>query len=277
MEPRSAIIDAAARLLREQGAAALTTRGVAEAAGVQPPTLYRLFGDKDGLIDAVAEHVMATYVAAKSEPIDADPVTDLRAAWRMHNDFGLANPELYALLNRRGPHSPATDGRDRGAPRPCPAAGDGGRAQGQRAARVGADPRRRPGTVLALLATPPEQRDPGLADAMLEAVLAAILTDSPGSAPAGPAAVAIQFATLIDELPALSDAERALLGEWVARAIAALSSRLRVSRSRTRRISAIRSGMYVRAAVTSAPSSAAVSASSSSSCASDNGSSATPQ
>jgi len=108
MDPRSAIIDAAARLLQEQGAAALTTRGVAEAAGVQPPTLYRLFGDKDGLIDAVAEHVMATYVAAKSAPIDPDPVTDLRAAWRMHNDFGLANPELYALLNRRGPNSPAT-------------------------------------------------------------------------------------------------------------------------------------------------------------------------
>ena len=55
------------------------------------------------------------------------------------------------------------------------------------------------------------------------AILAAILTDSPGAAPAGPAAVAIQFAALIDELPALSDAERALLGEWVARAIAALS------------------------------------------------------
>ena len=58
---------------------------------------------------------------------------------------------------------------------------------------------------------------------MLEAVLAAILTDAPASAPAGPAAVVIQFATLIDELPALSDAERALLGEWVARAIAAMS------------------------------------------------------
>ena len=57
---------------------------------------------------------------------------------------------------------------------------------------------------------------------MLEAVLAAILTDSPTSAPAGPAAVAIQFATLIDELPR-SEAERALLGEWVARAIAAMN------------------------------------------------------
>jgi hypothetical protein len=79
------------------------------------------------------------------------------------------------------------------------------------------------GTVLALLSTPPEQRDAGLADAMLEAVLAAILTDSPTARPAGPAAVAIQFATLIDELPALTDAERALLGEWVARTIAAMN------------------------------------------------------
>src|SRR6187200_2264797 len=105
---RSDIVGAAAALLHEKGARAVTTRGVAEAAGVQAPTIYRLFGDKDGLVDAVAEHVMATYVAAKSEPIDPDPVTDLRAAWRMHNDFGLANPELYALLNRRGPNSPAT-------------------------------------------------------------------------------------------------------------------------------------------------------------------------
>ena len=223
MDPRSAIIDAAARLLQEQGAAALTTRGVAEAAGVQPPTLYRLFGDKDGLIDAVAEHVMATYVAAKSEPIDSDPVTDLRAAWRMHNDFGLANPELYALLNRRGPSSPATMAGIavlRARVRRLATAGVL-RVSEERALELihaaGS------GTILALLSTAPEHRDPGLADAMLEAVLAAILTDAPAATPAGPAAVVIQFATLIDELPALSDAERVLLGEWIARAIAAMS------------------------------------------------------
>ena len=86
--------------MREQGARAVTTRGVADAAGVQAPTIYRLFGDKDGLIDAVAEHVMATYVATKTVAGDAgDPVAELRTGWRMHIDFGLANPELYALLN----------------------------------------------------------------------------------------------------------------------------------------------------------------------------------
>src|SRR5687768_5320162 len=96
---RTGIVEAAARLLQEQGARAVTTRGVAQAAGVQAPTIYRLFGDKDGLLDAVAEHVMATYVATKAvAAVDADPVADLRVGWRMHVDFALANPELHALL-----------------------------------------------------------------------------------------------------------------------------------------------------------------------------------
>ena len=35
------------------------------AAGVQPPTIYRLFGDKVGLLDAVTEHGFQTYLADK--------------------------------------------------------------------------------------------------------------------------------------------------------------------------------------------------------------------
>jgi hypothetical protein len=38
---RARIIDAAARLLQEQGPAAVTTHGVAQAAGVQAPAIYR--------------------------------------------------------------------------------------------------------------------------------------------------------------------------------------------------------------------------------------------
>jgi AcrR family transcriptional regulator len=56
---RSRIIDVAARLLPDEGPTAVTTRGVAEQAGVQAPMIYRLFGDKDGLLEAVAEHMMA--------------------------------------------------------------------------------------------------------------------------------------------------------------------------------------------------------------------------
>ncbi|MGF2047081.1 helix-turn-helix domain-containing protein, partial [Enterococcus gallinarum] len=53
---RERIIAAAADLLQDGGTAAVTTRAVAERASTQAPTIYRLFGDKDGLLDAVAEH-----------------------------------------------------------------------------------------------------------------------------------------------------------------------------------------------------------------------------
>jgi AcrR family transcriptional regulator len=114
-DTRSKIVDVAARLLQEQGPAAVTTRGVAEGAGVQAPAIYRLFGDKDGLLDAVAEHVMATYVSAKAATVqtasaqDIDPIEDLRAGWQTYIDFGIANPTLYALLSdpRRALRSPA--------------------------------------------------------------------------------------------------------------------------------------------------------------------------
>ena len=206
--------------MREQGARAVTTRGVAEAAGVQAPTIYRLFGDKDGLIDAVAEHVMATYVAAKTAASDdGDPVQDLRAAWRMHIEFGLANPELYALLNttRRSPATAAGIEILRGRVRRLATAGVLKVSERRALELIHAAGS---GTILALLASPPDERDAGLADAMLEAVLAAIVVTAPAPAPGGPPAVAVSFATIIPELPALSDAERALLTEWVARAIA---------------------------------------------------------
>src|ERR1700683_4250623 len=98
-ETRENLVEVAARLPREQGTAAVPPRAVAEAAGVQAPTIYRLFGDKDGLLDAVAEHVLAVYVADKSVAADSgDPIAILRAAWHTHVGFGLANAALFSLL-----------------------------------------------------------------------------------------------------------------------------------------------------------------------------------
>src|SRR5689334_10121996 len=95
---RASIVDSAARLLREHGADAVTTRAVAQAAGMQAPTIYRFFEDKEALLDAVAEHVLATYVSGKTVTEDADPIADLRAGWDAHIDFGLANAALFGLL-----------------------------------------------------------------------------------------------------------------------------------------------------------------------------------
>ena len=106
---RERIVGTAAELLTRGGREAVTTRAVATAAGVQPPTIYRLFGDKVGLLDAVTEHGFQAYLADKGVAT-ADPVADLRAGWDLHVGFGLANPGLYALMYgdpRPGAASPA--------------------------------------------------------------------------------------------------------------------------------------------------------------------------
>lgn len=229
---RTSVLAAAARLLREGGADAVTTRAVAQAAGVQAPTIYRLFGDKDGLVDAVAEHVMATYVAGKSVAAPAeegDAVAELRAGWAEHIRFGLANPELYALLaaHRRAASSPATiAGIEvlRTRLRRVAAAGllrvDESRAL-QMVHAAGH------GTILALLGQPEEDRDPGLAEAMLDAVLAAVLTVEPAVFDTRASTVAVTFATVLPDLPALSEAERALMAEWLTRSLPGLRDRER--------------------------------------------------
>jgi AcrR family transcriptional regulator len=219
---RAVIVEAAERLLREEGARAVTTRAVAHAAGVQAPTIYRLFGDKDGLIDAVAEHAMATFVAAKvAAGTDPDPVADLRSGWRMQIDFALVNAELYALLNApgRGDDSPAaTAGLEvlRARVHRLAAAGllrvDEERALAMiRAAGAG--------TIEVLLDTPVAERDPGLSDAMFDAVAAGILTAGPAAPDTTTSTVAVTFATVVPDLPALTDAERGLMTEWLSRSL----------------------------------------------------------
>ena len=226
-ETRDTIIEVAAQLLHAHGPTAVTTRGVAQAAGVQAPAIYRLFGDKDGLLDAVAEHVMATYVAAKAALTETasstggDPLADLRTGWDMHIEFGLANPALFGILNQSGRSTPS------------PATATGLEVLRARVHRVAAAGRLRvgerravelihaagTGTVQTLLAAPPAARDPHLADAMYEAVAAAILTDAPVPAATGPVAAAVAFRTIVPELTTLSDAERTLLSEWLDRSI----------------------------------------------------------
>ena len=220
---RARILEQARRLLGEGGASAVTTRAVASAAGVQPPTIYRLFGDKDGLVDALVEHVMAAYVDTKTATAGAagDPVADLRAGWRAHVEFGLANPELYRLLAaHRSPEASPASVRGievlRSRVRALATAGLLRVSEERALAMIRAAGN---GTVLALLEVPPGDRDAGLADAMLDAVLASVLAAAPAAPDAATSTVAVTFATAIDDLPALSDAERTLLREWVARSV----------------------------------------------------------
>ena len=229
-DTRSRIVDVAARLLREQGQSAVTTRGVAEAAGVQAPAIYRVFGDKDGLMEAVAEHVMSTYVQAKAAVVDAasaeniDPLADLRAGWDTQIDFGLANPAVFRLLS--DPERVAVS----------PAARSGRHVLESRVHRLAATGRLRVserravdliqaagiGTIQSLLSTPADQRDAALAESMFDAVLRQILDDSPEVADAHenrPMAAAVAFRAVATQLDMLTDAEQQLMGEWLDRVI----------------------------------------------------------
>ena len=228
-DTRARIVDAAARLLREGGAAAVTTRGVADAAGVQAPAIYRLFGDKDGLLDAVAEHVLATYVSAKSATVDAlvegsDPVDDLRSGWNTQLEFGLANPVLATLLADpvRAQRSPAARAGMEVLARRVHRIARAGRLCVSEARAVALVHAAGTGAVLTLLATPPAERDLAVADDLFDAVLDRILLETPGPAPtADRTAPVVALRALAPELAVLSPGERRLLVEWLDRVVGA--------------------------------------------------------
>ena len=229
--PRDRILRTAARLLAEGGREAVSTRVVSAAAGVQPPTIYRQFGDMRGLLDAVAEDGFTRYLRDKvALGSTEDPVADLRAGWDAHIGFGLANPALYALMN--------------GDPRPgvLPTAAIEARklleglvrrvAEAGRL-RVGVGRATRMihaagvGVVLTLIAVEDAERDLAVATLTREAILAAVTTDPipPGGTTAGAgshraAAHAIALKAVLPEVSAaFTPAERGLLAEWLDRLI----------------------------------------------------------
>jgi len=223
-ETRTQIIEAAVALLRDNGASAVTTRRVADAAGIQAPTIYRLFGDKEGLLDAVAEAVMARHVALKERGVEADPIDSLRSGWRAQIEFSLANPELMRLLSASGRRSPALD-----------AGIEVLRGHIHRIAEAGlltVTPERALGMIhaagtgvtQALLDVSPEERDFGISEALLNAVISAITVGGASASASSTIPLTNAMAATVLDLPGLSLSERALLGEWLERSMRSAES-----------------------------------------------------
>jgi AcrR family transcriptional regulator len=216
---RAQLVEVAAHLLATGGPDAVTTRSVALAAGVQAPTIYRLFGDKSGLLDAVAEHGFASYVGGKHLDPDADPVESLHAGWELHVGFGLANPELFRLMHTAlgtpGGRAAAATGEEVLQARVHRVAEAGRLRVTERRA---VDLIRAAGTgVVFTLIDQADERDDTLADTAWESVCATILVGASSSAVTGPAAAAVTLRAALPDLTALTAAERALLGDWLDR------------------------------------------------------------
>lgn len=219
-QTRQRVIEAAIDLLEHEGREAVTTRTVAAAAGLQPPAIYRLFGDKDGLLEAVAEYGFTKFLASKRlDPALPDPIDDLRSGWDFAVEFGLRNPALYLLMYHEPTQFASTASEAgikilKGRIRRLAASGW---LRVDEELAVGIISATARGAVLTWLSLPDEQRNPALLTALREAMVGAVTTDTPAVDDAGPAGAARALRAVLPDDTKLSDGEQHLLREWLDR------------------------------------------------------------
>ncbi|MFI5957757.1 TetR/AcrR family transcriptional regulator [Cryptosporangium sp. NPDC051539] len=220
---RRRIVAIAAELLEQNGLQSVSTRSVAAAAGVRAASLYGLFGDMDGLLDAVAVQAFDLYLAEKQElaPTD-DPVDDVRRGWDMHVDFGLRHPALYVLMfgtGRPGRRPPAANRAHHQLVSFFDRVAAAGRLRVPSATAASLSVAAGTGITLALIAAPAEERDLELSVKMRESVVASVIIDAlPGTDP-GLASLAVALdaslgAAVGEDLP-LRPTETALMRDWL--------------------------------------------------------------
>jgi AcrR family transcriptional regulator len=218
------MIEAAEELLTLSPDNDIATRAVCEAVGVTQPVLYRLFGDKNGLLDALADDGLRRYAEQKAAlPETGDVLADLRTGWDDHMAFALANPALYQLMFAPRPQSHSVARRQifellvatlvrvsaAGALKVAPVAA----AQLILPANVG--------LALTLIAQPALFEHPELSHRMRDAVFAAVLVSpevSPVAAGGVPdAAQRLRSQLAVSGTAALEPVEAALLDRWLER------------------------------------------------------------
>lgn len=102
---RQGMLDAATRLLTEEGPAALTVRRVAEAVNCSTTLLYSLFGGKDGLANELYlegfARLKAEFLAAATQvsgKAGSDGLEPLRLYARVYHQYAKNNPSYYMVM-----------------------------------------------------------------------------------------------------------------------------------------------------------------------------------
>jgi AcrR family transcriptional regulator len=219
------LLEAAAELMRKGGVEALSTRAIAAAAGTQPPMLYRRFGDKEALLEAVALHIVQEHIANMSKLIEDidDPIEHLRDLWDLYVGFAFAQPDCLTLIyGRTGPEDAIS------------AAAETMRAMVQTAVTRVADHGRLVmtveratavfrssgvGFVLTQAKIPAAERDPGLSAIVRETAIASIAVTSNASSTRSTLtarAAAMRRAIEGEDIP-LTPAEHEVMTEWLDR------------------------------------------------------------
>ena len=102
MNTRDILLDAALKVLEEDGEAQLSTRKVCAIANVTAPTLYHHYGSADGLLSAAMAEAFGQFLESKKAVVrSADPVVVLREGWNDYVRFAATRPRLYAAMMSR--------------------------------------------------------------------------------------------------------------------------------------------------------------------------------
>ncbi len=98
-ERRSEILDAAKVLFASEGFARVTTRALAEKAGLSQSGLYIYFPTKEDMLRAISEETHDAMTAAFEQAVvkGDTPRENLRRLTRAYIEFGLSHPAEYQL------------------------------------------------------------------------------------------------------------------------------------------------------------------------------------
>jgi AcrR family transcriptional regulator len=110
-DQRTVILRASIGIVQHEGAAALTVRNVAAAAGCSTTGVYTYFGGKVGLVDAIFVDGFERFDAALETAGDGlCPMDALHATGEAYRAWALANPTQYQVMFTRAvPDFLATD------------------------------------------------------------------------------------------------------------------------------------------------------------------------
>ncbi len=99
---RAELLDAAIDLLRSKGTTGATARAICSRVGVGPPALYHHYGNLERLhhaaVAAAFEQVVACYEPAARA---GGPLRSLRTSWSMLMRFTRENPKMFGLVNQQ--------------------------------------------------------------------------------------------------------------------------------------------------------------------------------
>src|SRR5690349_20976719 len=97
-ETREQLLEAAARLLSEEGVHEVSVRRLAQEAGTSTRAIYSLFGSKEGLLRAMFRRAADTFARIHAAvPVQDDPLDELIPLGFAYRQSALEEPELYGL------------------------------------------------------------------------------------------------------------------------------------------------------------------------------------